>query len=80
MGNLAKNFVLTQLEVRIKAFMERKRLESDVANVQEFCHRLPISDSDVNNTSSTCARTDSVLMSRKDSKSHLRGKISILVK
>ena len=66
--------------MRIKAFMERKRLESDVGNVQEFCHRLPISDSDVNNASSTCARTDSILISRKDSKSHLRGNRTILVK
>lgn len=53
--------------MRIKSFMERKRVESDAANVQEFCHRqanIPMLNS--------CARTEAVLVSRKDSKSHLR--------
>ena len=47
--------------------MECKRAESDVANIQEFCHRLPLADD-------SCARTESVLITRKDSKSHLKGK------
>lgn len=49
--------------------MERKRAESDVFNIQEFCHRLPLDGSE-----NSCARTEAVLISRKDSKSHLKGK------
>jgi len=49
--------------------MEWKRAESDIANIQEFCHRLPLSE-----TENSCARTESVLITRKDSKSHLKGK------
>jgi molybdopterin synthase catalytic subunit len=50
--------------------MERKRAESDVFNVQEFCHRLPLNESE-----NSCARTEAVLISRKGSKSHLKGEI-----
>ncbi|KAI9558650.1 hypothetical protein GHT06_015439 [Daphnia sinensis] len=56
-----------ELEKRISAFMERKRAESDVFNIQEFCHRLPLNESE-----NSCARTEAVLISRKDSKSHLK--------
>ncbi|XP_046458269.1 molybdopterin synthase catalytic subunit-like [Daphnia pulex] len=56
-----------ELGKRITAFMERKRSESDVFNVQEFCHRLPL-----NELENSCARTEAVLVSRKDSKSHLK--------
>lgn len=55
----------TEVDKRIAAFMECKRAESDVANIQEFCHRLPLADD-------SCARTESVLITRKDSKSHLK--------
>lgn len=54
--------------------MERKRAELDVFNVQEFCHRLPS-----NELESSCARTDSVLISRKDSKSHLKGLHQLII-
>ena len=54
--------------------MERKRAESDIFNVQEFCHRLPLNESE-----NSCARTEAVLISRKDSKSHLKGIISFLI-
>lgn len=50
--------------------MERKRAESDIFNIQEFCHRLPYNESE-----SSCARTESVLERRKDSKSHLKGTV-----
>ncbi len=55
--------------------MERKRFESDVANVQEFCHRLPLEAEALasEKEASSCARVDAVLVGRKDSKSHLRG-------
>jgi len=49
--------------------MDWKRAECDIANVQEFCHRLPLSEAE-----NSCARTESVLITRKDSKSHLKGK------
>lgn len=63
-----------ELEKRISAFMERKRFESDVANVQEFCHRLPLEAEALasEKEASSCARVDAVLVGRKDSKSHLR--------
>lgn len=48
--------------------MSRKRAEADVANIQEFCHRLPLDESH-----NSCARTEAILVSRKDSKSHLKG-------
>lgn len=57
----------SELDKRISAFMERKRAESDVFNIQEFCHRLPLDGSE-----NSCARTEAVLISRKDSKSHLK--------
>ena len=48
--------------------MDRKRIEADIANIQEFCHKFPANDCE-----NSCARTESVLITRKDSKSHLKG-------
>lgn len=56
---------------RIEKFMERKRRDIDLSNISEFC----CGD---RNSEFTCARIDAVVQKRKDSKSHLQGKIGIL--
>ena len=59
----------SQIEQRIAAFFAWKRCESDVANVQEFCHHV---DDHVDDHVDSCARTQSVLIARKGGKSHLK--------
>lgn len=58
-----------EIEERIERFMKRKRDEINRCNVKDFCMK----DIDVENENS-CARIDSVLIRRKDSKGHLQGK------
>ncbi|XP_021926052.1 molybdopterin synthase catalytic subunit isoform X2 [Zootermopsis nevadensis] len=52
---------------RINSFIERKREQVNLGNIQDFCYHdsAPASDS-------SCARVDALLIARKDSKSHLR--------
>lgn len=54
---------------RIFKFMEKKREEINRSNVRDFCRRNP--DDQIENS---CARIDSILLKRRDSKSHLKGK------
>lgn len=54
------------LNKRICNFMERKRNEINTNNIREFC----TSD---RNSEFICARVDTVLHKRKDSKGHLQG-------
>ncbi|XP_043793174.1 molybdopterin synthase catalytic subunit isoform X2 [Apis laboriosa] len=57
-----------ELNHRISAFIERKRQQVNIVNVQEFCcHR---DQNDENEDS--CARVDAILIRRKDSKSHVK--------
>ncbi|CAK9808851.1 Molybdopterin synthase catalytic subunit [Anthophora plagiata] len=57
-----------ELNNRISSFIERKRQQVNIVNVQEFCcHRH---QSDENEDS--CARVDAILIRRKDSKSHVK--------
>ncbi|KAI4469114.1 molybdopterin synthase related [Holotrichia oblita] len=58
-----------EIEERIDRFMKRKRDEINRCNVKDFCMR----DIDVE-CEDSCARIDSVLIKRKDSKGHLQGK------
>lgn len=51
---------------RISSFIERKREQVNVGNIQDFCYH---NSARVNNS---CARVDALLIRRKDSKSHLR--------
>lgn len=57
-----------EIDERIERFMERKRTEVNHANVRDFCRRDPSIEAD-----DSCARIDSVLKKRKDSKGHLQG-------
>lgn len=57
-----------ELNERINKFMIRKRNEIDISNIREFCQGD-------RNSEFTCARVDTVLQKRKDSKSHLRGNV-----
>lgn len=57
---------------RIEKFMERKKQEINLRNIKEFCRRDVTKPDDMQDS---CARVDSVLLKRKDSKSHLQGKI-----
>ncbi|XP_069695783.1 molybdopterin synthase catalytic subunit isoform X2 [Periplaneta americana] len=52
---------------RINSFIERKREQVNLGNIQDFCYHgnAPITDG-------SCARVDALLVRRKDSKSHLR--------
>ncbi|CAH1107639.1 unnamed protein product [Psylliodes chrysocephalus] len=54
-----------EVENRINKFMERKRSEININNIQEFCR----SD---RNSDFICARVDAEVLKRKDSKSHLQ--------
>ncbi len=53
-----------ELEDRIEKFASQKREEINQANNLEFCAQASSEES--------CARTDAVLVRKKDSKSHLR--------
>lgn len=55
----------SEIDRRIQAFMNRKKAEVDEANCREFCSSSGKQDS-------TCARTDSVFVSRNSSKSHVK--------
>ncbi|KAJ9574066.1 hypothetical protein L9F63_008592 [Diploptera punctata] len=54
-------------ERRINSFIERKRDQVNLGNIQDFCSH---GSTPVNEYS--CARVDALLIRRKDSKSHLR--------
>lgn len=56
---------------RIEKFMERKRKDIDLSNISEFC----CGD---RNSEFICARIDASVQKRKDSKSHLQGKMFFL--
>lgn len=56
-----------EIDRRIDAFISRKRDEINGANVLEFCNRHVTEESEF-----SCARTDSVVQRKKDSRSHLR--------
>ena len=58
------------MERRIRAFMQLKRNELDMINVQEFCQRANMLGVDF-----SCARTDAVLIKSKGSKGHLKSKL-----
>ncbi len=71
-----------ELDQRMDAFIAAKRVENNKANILEFCGRT-VNDDDINaqleqddhdqdSSNSTCARTDSVLIRKRGSKSHLR--------
>nr|XP_033328000.1 molybdopterin synthase catalytic subunit [Megalopta genalis]XP_033328001.1 molybdopterin synthase catalytic subunit [Megalopta genalis]XP_033328002.1 molybdopterin synthase catalytic subunit [Megalopta genalis]XP_033328003.1 molybdopterin synthase catalytic subunit [Megalopta genalis] len=57
-----------ELNRRIASFIERKRQQVNIVNVQEFCYHR---EKDEENEDS-CARVDAILIRRKDSKSHVR--------
>ncbi|KAG7200183.1 hypothetical protein KM043_000617 [Ampulex compressa] len=57
-----------ELTHRIESFIERKRQQVNMVNVQEFCcHRVQSEE-----TTDSCARVDAMLVRRKDSKSHVK--------
>lgn len=53
------------LNKRIDTFMERKREQNNVMNIKDFCGSR--------NEEEGCARTNSVLIKQKNSKTHLKG-------
>lgn len=57
----------SEMDRRIEAFIERKRAELNNSNVLEFCNRHISEDPEF-----SCARVDSVLVGRRDGKSHFR--------
>ncbi|XP_067007419.1 molybdopterin synthase catalytic subunit [Anabrus simplex] len=56
-----------EINRRINCFIERKREQANIGNVQEFRQCKQIAGEE-----DTCARVDALLLRRKDSKSHLR--------
>ena len=56
-----------EIDRRIDAFVQRKRAELNNANVLEFCNRHISEEPEF-----SCARVDSVIVGRKDGKSHFR--------
>ncbi|XP_076758911.1 MAP3K12-binding inhibitory protein 1-like [Xylocopa sonorina] len=57
-----------ELNNRISSFIERKRQQVNIVNIQEFCcHRDQNDDNE-----DSCARVDAILIRRKDSKSHVK--------
>ncbi|CAH3043402.1 unnamed protein product [Pocillopora meandrina] len=57
-----------EIDRRISAFMQRKRLEVDLLNKREFCS---IIDTE-NNNEFSCARVDAVFVHRHGQKSHIK--------
>ncbi|XP_060826551.1 molybdopterin synthase catalytic subunit [Bombus pascuorum] len=57
-----------ELNHRISSFIERKRQQVNIVNVQEFCCQRDQNDENDN----SCARVDAILIRRKDSKSHVK--------
>ncbi|XP_043255131.1 molybdopterin synthase catalytic subunit [Colletes gigas] len=57
-----------ELHNRIASFIERKRQQANIVNVQEFCCHREQSDK----KEDSCARVDAILIRRKDSKSHVK--------
>lgn len=57
-----------EIDRRINSFIQRKREEIDQSNIREFCNRH---DSE-QIPEYSCARTDSIVIARQDSSSHLR--------
>ncbi|XP_022904527.2 molybdopterin synthase catalytic subunit [Onthophagus taurus] len=57
-----------EVEERIDKFIERKRNEINRCNVRDFCRKTASGDDE----ETSCARVDSVLIKRKDSKGHLQ--------
>ncbi|XP_013386538.1 MAP3K12-binding inhibitory protein 1 [Lingula anatina] len=58
----------TEIDRRISAFIQRKRLEVDENNRREFCHVLNAEQENSNN----CARTDAVFIPNSSGKSHVK--------
>ncbi|KAL0269851.1 UNVERIFIED_CONTAM: hypothetical protein PYX00_007449 [Menopon gallinae] len=59
------NTNLQEINRRITSFINRKRQQVNISNVEDFCVKR--SDEE-----STCARTNAVIFRRKDSKTHLK--------
>lgn len=57
-----------ELKHRIESFIERKRQQVNLVNVQEFCCYREQNDE----KQDSCARVDAILIRRKDSKSHVK--------
>lgn len=57
-----------ELNRRIESFVQRKRQQVNMVNVQEFCCHSEQNDDNEN----SCARVDAILIRRKDSKSHVK--------
>ncbi|XP_015439669.1 PREDICTED: molybdopterin synthase catalytic subunit [Dufourea novaeangliae] len=57
-----------ELNHRITSFIERKRQQVNIVNVQEFCYHREENDENED----SCARVDAILIRRKDSKSHVK--------
>ncbi|XP_076165176.1 molybdenum cofactor synthesis 2B isoform X2 [Ptiloglossa arizonensis] len=57
-----------ELYHRIASFIERKRQQVNIVNVQEFCCHREQNDK----KEDSCARVDAILIRRKDSKSHVK--------
>ncbi|XP_047353560.1 MAP3K12-binding inhibitory protein 1-like [Vespa velutina] len=57
-----------ELKHRIESFIQRKRQQVNLVNVQEFCCYRE----QCNEKQNSCARVDAILIRRKDSKSHVK--------
>ncbi|XP_015171240.1 PREDICTED: molybdopterin synthase catalytic subunit [Polistes dominula] len=57
-----------ELKHRIESFIERKRQQVNLVNIQEFCCNREQYDE----KQDSCARVDAILIRRKDSKSHVK--------
>ncbi|XP_043495730.1 molybdopterin synthase catalytic subunit [Polistes fuscatus] len=57
-----------ELKHRIESFIERKRQQVNLVNIQEFC----CNREQYNEKQNSCARVDAILIRRKDSKSHVK--------
>ncbi|XP_078352178.1 MAP3K12-binding inhibitory protein 1-like [Oculina patagonica] len=58
----------TEIDRRISAFIQRKRIEVDLLNKREFCNVIDTE----NNNEFRCARTDAVFVRRLGQKSHIK--------
>lgn len=56
-----------EIQRRINSFIERKRDQVNLGNIQDFCFHGSALENEY-----SCARVDALLIRRKDSKSHLR--------
>lgn len=58
----------SEIDRRISAFIQRKRVEVDLLNKREFCNVIDTG----NNNEFRCARTDAVFVRRLGQKSHIK--------